>query len=133
MLISHHHTNQLSRLQRGSMLLEGLIAILIFSMGILALVGLQAASIKNASDAEFRTEAAYLANEVIGQMWLDQANLASYAATDVAMPTLPNGTRSVAVVAGNPTAVTVTVNWQLPGTASPHNYVAVSQLNVTNP
>ena len=133
MLIPPHNAGGLSRLQRGSMLLEGLIAVLVFSMGILALVGLQAASVRNASDAEYRTEAASLANEVIGQMWLDQANLGAYAATDVSMPTLPNGTRTVAVVAGNPATVTVTVNWQLPGTATQHNFVAVSQINVTNP
>jgi type IV pilus assembly protein PilV len=66
--------------QRGSMLLEGLIAILIFSMGILALVGLQAVSIKNTADAKYRSDAAFLANQILGQMWADNpSNLATYA------------------------------------------------------
>lgn len=62
------------------MLLEGLIAILLFSMGIIALVGLQAVAIKNTADAKYRVEAAFLANQIIGQMWADNpTNLAGYA------------------------------------------------------
>jgi type IV pilus assembly protein PilV len=56
--------------QGGSMLLEGLIAILLFSIGILAIVGLQAASIKISGDAKFRSDASLLANQLIGQMWV---------------------------------------------------------------
>lgn len=56
--------------QKGSMLLEALIAILIFSMGILAIVGLQAASVQASTDARYRTEASLLANQLIGQMWV---------------------------------------------------------------
>lgn len=66
------------RQQRGSALLEALIAILIFSMGIIALMGLQAASIKNSIDAKYRADAAYLTNQIIGQMWVDRSNLDSY-------------------------------------------------------
>lgn len=66
--------------QRGAMLLEALIGILIFSVGILALVGLQAVSIKNTADAKYRTDAAFLTNQIIGQMWADNpTNLAGYA------------------------------------------------------
>lgn len=56
--------------QRGVMLLEALIAILIFSIGILAIVALQASSIKLASDSKYRSDANMLANQLIGQMWL---------------------------------------------------------------
>ena len=45
--------------QQGVVLLESLIAILIFSMGILALVGLQAAMISNTSNAKYRADASY--------------------------------------------------------------------------
>lgn len=55
--------------QTGVMLLEALISILIFSLGILAIVGLQAAAVSNAADAKYRTDASLLANEVIAQMW----------------------------------------------------------------
>ena len=57
------------------MLLEALIAILIFSLGILALVALQATSIKLTGDAKYRTDATLLANRLIGQMWAAGGNL----------------------------------------------------------
>ncbi len=52
------------------MLLEGLIAVLIFSMGILAIVGMQAAAVKASTDAKYRSDAAMLANDLIGTMWV---------------------------------------------------------------
>lgn len=65
--------------QRGSAMLEALIAVLIFSMGIIALMGLQAASIKNSIDAKYRADAAYFTNQIISRMWVDRANIDSYA------------------------------------------------------
>lgn len=62
------------------MLLEALIGILIFTIGILGLIGLQAVSIKTISEAKYRADAAFLANQIIGRMWADNpGNLASYA------------------------------------------------------
>ena len=55
--------------QSGVMLLEALIAILIFSLGVLGIVGMQASAIKASRDAKYRTDAGLLANELIGQMW----------------------------------------------------------------
>lgn len=55
--------------QTGYMLMEALMAMLVLSIGILSLVRLQAASIKNANDAQYRTEASLLANDLIGRMW----------------------------------------------------------------
>jgi type IV pilus assembly protein PilV len=57
------------------MLLEALIAILIFSLGILTVVGIQATSIKMAADAQLRTKAALLANRLIGQMWANGGDI----------------------------------------------------------
>jgi len=54
------------------MLIEALIAILIFSIGILAVVGMQGAAIKNVTDSRSRSEAAFLASELLAQMWVDQ-------------------------------------------------------------
>ena len=50
------------------MLLEALIAILIFSLGILGIVGMQASAVAASRDAKYRTDAGLLANELIGQM-----------------------------------------------------------------
>jgi type IV pilus assembly protein PilV len=56
--------------QAGVALLEALIAILVFSLGILTVIGIQATSIRMAADAQLRTRAALLANRLIGQMWV---------------------------------------------------------------
>ena len=105
--------------QNGVVLIEALIAILIFSMGILALVGLQAAMIKNTSDNKYRADASFIAQERIGRMWADPNNLANYAVITDVSAILPNGTSTVAVAARG--LVTVTVNWQVTG-GDVHNY-----------
>jgi type IV pilus assembly protein PilV len=68
-----------SKAIRGAALIEALVGILIFSIGILGLVGLQAAMTRAQGAAKFRADAAYLSSEIIGAMWADRPNLASYA------------------------------------------------------
>ena len=63
--------------QSGVMLLEALIAILIFSLGILGIVGLQAVQMKLVADAKYRSDAALLAEELIGQMWASDRTAAT--------------------------------------------------------
>lgn len=142
--------------QHGSALLEALVAILIFSIGIIALMGLQAVSIKNSVDAKYRADAAYLANQIIGQMWVDRSNLNSYAhypngavcaptgaasalsnvtawlaQTAAALPGASGVKQQISVTTplANTRQVTVTVCWQGPQEATPHNFVATAQIN----
>ena len=63
--------------QSGVVLLEALIAILIFSLGILTIVGIQATSIRMAGDAQLRTKATLLANRLVGQMWVQGGTIAA--------------------------------------------------------
>ncbi|MFH2135738.1 MAG: type IV pilus modification protein PilV [Pseudomonadota bacterium] len=77
--------------QQGVMLLEALVAILIFSIGILAIVGLQANSIKLSNDAKYRSDASFLANQLIGEMWMAQSSVSFV--TDFSSP---DGTRYLA-------------------------------------
>lgn len=107
--------------QKGVVLLEALIAILIFSIGILAIVGLQAAMIKNTSDNKSRSDASFIAQELIGRMWADPNNIANYYGVTNVADILPNG---VSTVTPEPTGrglVTVTVTWQAPG-GDAHKY-----------
>ena len=88
--------------QRGILLLEALIAILLISFGILGLIALWANSLKDVSEAKYRSDASFLANEMIGQMWLDRAiSPVGYTApsnwTDRLAATLPGGTGTVVV------------------------------------
>lgn len=55
--------------QPGFVLLDAVIAILIFSIGILGMVALQGTAVKLAGDATYRSNAAMLADQVIAQMW----------------------------------------------------------------
>jgi type IV pilus assembly protein PilV len=123
--------------QKGILLLEALVAILLISFGILGLVGLWAVSIKGASEAKYRTDAGFLANEMIGQMWLDRANITTaYTApsnwTTRVAATLPSGTGTVAVAVDPAVApqlrAMVTVRWTLPGDVQ-HSFVSIAQIN----
>ncbi|MCW5576102.1 MAG: type IV pilus modification protein PilV [Burkholderiales bacterium] len=58
------------RLQKGVMLLEALIGILIFSVGILAMVGIQAAAFSASADAKNRADAAAFASDIISRIWM---------------------------------------------------------------
>ena len=60
----------MARRQRGSFLLEALVAILIVAFGILGLLGLESRALQNVDDAQYRSEAVALANAYIGQMWV---------------------------------------------------------------
>jgi type IV pilus assembly protein PilV len=66
------------RLQSGSAMVEGLTAVTVFSIGILGVIGLQASVLENNAQAQFRAEASYLAEEVIGLATADAANAACY-------------------------------------------------------
>jgi type IV pilus assembly protein PilV len=115
--------------QHGVVLLEALIAILIFSMGILAVVGLQAAMIKNTSDSKYRADASYIAQQRVGQIWVDQANLASYAETDTDISDLlPGGLRSTNRDGVMTNQFTVTVTWQQPGSEDVHTFTTVARI-----
>lgn len=54
--------------QQGFLLIEGLIAILIFSLGVLGLVAMGSKAIAAQSDAQYRTSAAQLADEIAGKI-----------------------------------------------------------------
>lgn len=105
------------------MLLEVLVSILIFSVGVMALVGLQARMTEAQSESKYRADASYLANEAVGLMWSDMANRANYNGLtctsharcndwlEKVSATLPNGTGTI-VIDATTQMVTVTVNWE---------------------
>lgn len=118
--------------QRGVALLEALVSILLFSMGVLALVGLQSTMIKNTSDAQYRSEASFIAQQWVGVMWSnpDPGNLPLYAINSSdprynISNLLPNGTRLVTV---SGIQATVTIGWTPPGKTTPHQLVTVANI-----
>ena len=99
--------------EQGVVLIEVMIAVLIFSMGILAVAGLQAAMIKNTSDSKYRADASFIAQQSLGRMWADPTHLSVYAVgVEDISDQLPNGTREVTLpIAGG--EVKVEINWDL--------------------
>lgn len=68
-------------------MLEALIAILIVALGILGLIGLQARAMQDTDESQFRSEAAFLASDVISRMWIsDRDTLAADFATGAGVP-----------------------------------------------
>ena len=123
--------------QAGVMLIEALVAILIFSVGVVAVMGMQAVSIEQVSQAKYRTDASYLANQIVGKMWTDQANIPSYATAGytgraawdaVVASTLPSGTGTIVV---NGTLITITINWKLPNETVTRKFVSVANINAS--
>lgn len=132
-----------SRRQRGAFMLEALIAILIIAFGVLGLVGLQAQSMRNVNDAQFRAEAAFYASSVAAKMWTyDPAAVKTYFGSSgagytdfkdqitAAVSGLPNAAANPPTITFDDTVVnsingvvaTISINWQYPGETSWHNY-----------
>ena len=126
------------RAQRGSFLLEALIAVLIVSLAVLGLVGLVSRSIQNVDESKYRGEAAAMVASYVGQMWVDdrtpatlkanyEAGGARYADLDAqAKARIPGALAPVVTVAAgetiNTSNVTVALQWKLPGEAGTHRY-----------
>jgi len=58
--------------QQGFTLIEVMVAVLVFSFGVLGIVGMQARAAQFSVQAEDRARAALLANEIVTQMWAQQ-------------------------------------------------------------
>lgn len=130
MLISISRRQQMTftSMQQGSVLIEAMVALVIFSMGVLALVGLQSTMIKNSSDNRYRAEAQLIAQTHIANMMAyggDAANYITQVDKDKIKSQLPNGTLTFSALTN--TMVTVTVGWQVPG-GNPHQVNASSYL-----
>jgi type IV pilus assembly protein PilV len=98
------------------MLLEVLAALLIFSLGVLGLVGLQANAVKQVGDAKYRADAAMLADDLVGQM---QVADRSFAALNAAF----NSTNGTAYPAWQ-----ARVTAALPGAADYEQTVSLTQV-----
>jgi type IV pilus assembly protein PilV len=138
-------TTSRRRRQRGSYLLEALIAMLIFAFGVLGLIGLLGSSIRVTNDARYRAEASQIASAMISDMWtMTSAQMdtdfgsggtklstwqtkaaallpsadAHPPTVDLAQPGLSAESRTVVVK----------VYWRAPGDTELHQYVMTGQI-----
>lgn len=121
----------------GMSLVEVLVSTVIFAVGILGLLSANATAFTTFSDAKYRVDAALLADRLLGEIWVDRANVALY--SHAGGPTsfnrvapwiaeviriLPNSDATVTIVG---TEVTVIVSWQ-PSTDQRRQHTAVATL-----
>lgn len=127
--------------QHGGFLLQSLVAIALFSSGVLVLLMLSGTAVRQVADAHYRASASLLAAQLLAQMWLgphDSASLsAAYAeqgdgysawkqAVDRALP----GAAALPPQVGIDEAgrITITIRWKAPGDALPHQHVVATQI-----
>lgn len=138
------------------MLLEALLGILIFTIGIIGLMGMQAAATRATADMKYRSEAALFAEQLISQMWADShlTVATAYAspggvkylawrggitaaatglpgagdAANLPTVTVVQGVQGSAIAQPTATVVTITIRWQGPGEAAAHRYVTTTEL-----
>lgn len=142
--------------QGGLIIVEVLLAVLIFSFGILGVIHLQATAIKLNADSKLRSDASYLAGQIISQMWIDRSNLANYvhnasgsncsftgtAGTSAhvtnwvgtetkvgsVLGSLPNASSQIKVETGT-NMVTVTICWRAPQETETHNFTSTALIS----
>jgi type IV pilus assembly protein PilV len=120
--------------QNGVILLEALIAIVIFSFGILGMIAMQAAAIRQSDDVQRRVKAAYLANQIISQAWIDRTNLNDYIYQETGTGVGANG--AACVFTGTSPALSANVGVWLGDAAKPDSVLgalpgASAQIKVT--
>jgi type IV pilus assembly protein PilV len=139
----------------GFALIEILVALLLFAIGILGLVGLQASMTQVQTDSKVRADAANLVDELSALMWSDLgkpavlANLADYSAAGCAgharcgpwltklTSALPGGRlvglsfdNTASTTAATHGEVTVEVEWSMPNSGT-HSYSATFNVAAT--
>jgi type IV pilus assembly protein PilV len=116
---------------RGFTLIEALVALLALSIGLLGVAALQLSGLKNNLSAAWRSQATYLAYDVIDRMRANRDHRTDYNCTQGAAPNpggvatsdlqawkanlaaaLPGGDGTVTVNGADNTVVTVTVEWK---------------------
>ena len=123
---------------RGMSLIEVLVSMVIFIIGVLGLLSAHATAFSSFTDSKYRVDATLLTDRLIGEVWVDRANVAQYAyaghtaqASARIAPwlaqlrqSLPAADAAVEVVGDE---VRVTVTWQ-PRDGEIRTHVAVATL-----
>ena len=110
--------------QRGFSMIEVLVSIVILSIGLIGLVGLQARGLQFSVSAEDTNRASLLANELATEMWtartvsLPSATISAWQTrvADVTADGLPNGSGTASVDANG--VATITITWHPPSVAA---------------
>lgn len=137
--------------QAGSTLLEGLIAIAIFSIGLLGLAAFQLTAMRQGQQARYRAMASFYAEQILSQAQSDVAALSSYISSSnctaasngaggsnfvswcTSMKTNSDTTMRLPItsasVSNNSGTVTVSITWKADKDPDSSTYTAITNVN----
>lgn len=128
---------------RGSALIESLLAIFVFSVGLLALLALLTATLKESDNARYRSEASLLATDLVSRMWSGERSLQSLrqrftpAADEYqrwldrvrsTLPGIADDKNLPELLIDDERTITLTLHWQAPSDTQQHHLVVVTRL-----
>lgn len=119
-MLKPYRSRSVAQDQTGFVIVDVLIAILLFSVGVLGLIALQSAMTKSQLESKVRADASYLANELVAQMWSDTANINAYTSDceshgpcktwqSKVTAALPSGEGAVSANASG--GISITISW----------------------
>ena len=130
------------RYSRGSSLLEGMLAILIFSVGLISILNLLTTALTEIGNARYRSEASLLASSVIAEMWAGERSLVRlgerYGSEDALeykmwreivatkLPGVTATTNKPEITINRSGGITIQIYWQAPGDPQSHNFIATT-------
>jgi type IV pilus assembly protein PilV len=125
--------------QRGSSLLEGLLAILLFSIGLLSLLMLLSATLIESSNARYRIEASLLISDLVSHMWIGDHSLNGlktrfadttskdyqswFTSVSNRFPGVSAKLNAPQITIDDARNVTVNIRWQVPGDSTSHQMI----------
>jgi type IV pilus assembly protein PilV len=137
--------------QSGSSLIEALVAIIVFALGMLGLAAFMVTAMQNSQQSRYRTLASYYAEEVIGLALSDASNREKYAVADGActdgswepctqwlerltadLPT-DDSTPASVELDDDSGLMTVTVQWKAKDSDEIQRYVSITDLDLIVP
>jgi type IV pilus assembly protein PilV len=130
--------------QGGGSLLEGLLAILLFSVGMLSLLMLLSATLVETGNARYRSEASLLASDLIAQMWTGDRSLTELrsrftksesddyknwlATVHARLPGTSDTTNLPTISIDDQRQVKILMRWQAPGDGKTHQLLTLATI-----
>jgi type IV pilus assembly protein PilV len=122
--------------RRGSLLVDALLALLLFSVGMLALLRLMSAALVESNNAQYRNQASQLASALVSSMWTGDRSLASLqkrfgdqhakdyrdwlSKVQAVLPGTDRAALQPVVIIDAQRRVAITLQWQAPSDRSAH-------------
>jgi len=134
---------RVSRRIAGSALIESLISLLVFSIGLLSLLALLSATLKESDNARYRSEASLLASDLVSRMWSGERSLTALQQrfdpqsneyqlwlqrVQSVLPGISATRNTPQLLIDDQRQITLTMFWQAPSDLERHQLVMVTRL-----